>query len=267
MISCIIPTRDRYSFLNRAIDSVLYKQNDNIELILVDEVSLDNNFELIKKNYPFVKIVKTEGLGPGPARNIGVEVASGDILMFLDSDDEWLPNHANILKKLINDGFEAAYGITRTIDQINGGEFMIPANNTKVYYDCFYNLVRWCFMVPSSVAVTRKAFEKVGGFDSYMLGEDWAFFLKISSEFQFASTRQIITKRYLHAGSLCCKKGMYRDIINLLENIRSTLCSIDKVDSHNFEFIDIAQQIVIEEGRQWKTFQDFYLALKNRGMI
>ena len=267
MISCIIPTRDRFNLLKRAIDSVINQDSDEIEIVVVDDGSIDNTFERVKRAYPFVKIVKTKGLGPGLARNTGVEEASWDKLMFLDSDDEWLPGHANTLSMLIDKGFEVAYGVTRTIDQVNGGEFMIPENVTGGYYDCFYDLSRWCSMVPSSVAVTRKAFEETGGFDSYMLGEDWAFFLKASSKFPFAFTRRVITIRHLHEGSLCCKNEIYRKILNMLESIREILASIERFDSNNFEFIDRAKQIVIKEGKQWKTFQEFYVALRNQGLV
>jgi glycosyltransferase involved in cell wall biosynthesis len=267
MISCIIPTRDRCNLLKRAIDSVINQNSNDIEIIVVDDGSIDNTFDLVNRTYPFIKIVKTNGIGPGPARNAGVEAASCDILMFLDSDDEWLPGHANTLSMLIDKGFEAAYGVTRTVDQINGGEFMIPEDGIGSHHDCFYNLSRWCSMVPSSVAVTRKAFEEAGGFDPHMLGEDWVFFLKISSKFSFAFSQQVITRRYLHEGSLCCENKIYRKIINTLEIIREVLASIERFDSNNLEFFDQAKQIVIKEGKQWRTFQEFYVALRNHRMI
>ncbi|MCJ7614938.1 MAG: hypothetical protein MUO43_00140, partial [Desulfobacterales bacterium] len=74
-------------------------------------------------------------------------------------------------------------------------------------------------------------------------------------------------RRYLHEGSLCCKNEIYRKILNTLEIIRAVLASIERFDSNNFEFIDRAKQIVIKEGKQWRTFQEFYVALRNQGMI
>ncbi|MCD4763176.1 MAG: glycosyltransferase, partial [Desulfobacterales bacterium] len=47
MISCIIPTRDRCNLLKRAIDSVIDQDSDEIEIVVVDDGSIDNTFELV----------------------------------------------------------------------------------------------------------------------------------------------------------------------------------------------------------------------------
>jgi len=55
--------------------------------IVVDDGSIDHTSEDLSRRFPDVKVVRLSGMGPGPARNAGVNAASGDVLMFLDSDE------------------------------------------------------------------------------------------------------------------------------------------------------------------------------------
>ena len=86
-------------------------------------------------------------------------------------------------------------------------DFLIPENGVGIEGDCFEPLLRWCFLVPSSVAVSREVFQAVGGFESVACGEDWIFFLKLSALFPFGfAGPHPITLRRLHQGSLCFLK-------------------------------------------------------------
>ena len=78
--------------LNRAVDSVLNQNYENIELILVDDGAVDNSGKLadeIMLNNPYkITVIHQENKGQGGARNEGVKLATGDYLLFVDSDDE-----------------------------------------------------------------------------------------------------------------------------------------------------------------------------------
>jgi glycosyltransferase involved in cell wall biosynthesis len=66
---------------------------DDYELIVVDDRSTDDT-HLLVRNYGEVKYVANgHRQGPAGARNQGIEVSSGEYIAFIDSDDEWLPNH------------------------------------------------------------------------------------------------------------------------------------------------------------------------------
>jgi glycosyltransferase involved in cell wall biosynthesis len=266
-VSCIIPTKNRSRMVIQAIDSALEQQGECPEVVVVDDGSSDSTVALVKETFPSVKVVEISGLGPGPARNAGVEAAAGDILMFLDSDDLWFPHHVESLCRILDQGYPVAYGVTRTINEVNGGEFTTPEEHACSEGDCFNHLLRWCFLVPSAVAVKRETFSSINGFGSEPYGEDWFFFLKLAARFPFGfAAGAPITLRRLHKGSLCCLTGnskilqLVRGLINFLK------------DEPRVEFKDLAhfmrlEQFVMQRGNDWLTVQDWYLAMQEEGII
>lgn len=96
MISAIVPVYNTERLVGRCIDSVIAQTYPDWELILVDDGSTDESLEILKKyesDDARIKVIHQENAGPGPARNKGVENASGDYIVFIDSDDVIKPNY------------------------------------------------------------------------------------------------------------------------------------------------------------------------------
>lgn len=92
--SVIIPTKNRKDIIGRAINSVLAQRDAKVEIIVVDDGSSDATADYIKSEYPNILLVTNAlSVGGAKARNIGAEHATGEYVAFLDSDDEWLPDH------------------------------------------------------------------------------------------------------------------------------------------------------------------------------
>ena len=95
-ISIVIPIYNAEDHLQRCVDSVLNQTEKNIEIILVDDGSKDNSIEICK-NYlnqdKRVQLIHQENSGVSAARNIGLKVASGKYVTFLDSDDYVEPDY------------------------------------------------------------------------------------------------------------------------------------------------------------------------------
>ncbi|MBU0729709.1 MAG: glycosyltransferase family 2 protein [Proteobacteria bacterium] len=270
LISCIIPTRDRSLMVQEAIASVVDQRRDDLEIIVVDDGSVDGTLDVLEKRYPSVGLIRLNGLGPGPARNAGVRASTGEVIMFLDSDDCWLADHAQALIDLLGKGYEAAYGTTRTLDQVNGGEFLIPECGAGIQGDCLPELLRWCSMVPSSFALTREAFDEIGGFDVQGkdgIGEDWDFFIRLASRFEFGfAGRAPITIRRLHQGSLC-RLSDHRKILDLVRRLRDIIRELPETDSVAMDRFHAMEQMIIQRGEQWTTVQDWYEMAKKQGML
>lgn len=96
MISVIIPCFNSVEFINRALTSVLNQTYSDYEIILVDNNSTDNTYDILceySNRYPkIVKVFKEPKKGAPAARNKGLAQAKGDWIQFLDSDDELLPS-------------------------------------------------------------------------------------------------------------------------------------------------------------------------------
>lgn len=268
-VSCIIPTKNRKALVLRAIQSVLNQSKAVSDIIVVDDGSTDDTFSAIRERFPQIKIVTTSGIGPGLARNKGASVATGEFLMFLDSDDQWLSNHVEALMSVAQKGYQVAYGITKNIDTISRPEreFFIPDHGCAVEGACFKKLVRWCFLVPSSVCVSREVFKKVGGFGDGLLGEDWEFFLRLSLLFPFGFTPEMITVRTLHTGSLCYTKGCGRGILNTIGRIMRTAMASGLAGPEEISWLKAVYDFVEAESQNWTSVQDWYINMKRRGFV
>lgn len=92
-LSVIIPVYNVAPYLRRCVGSVMHQTYRQLEIILVDDGSTDDSGaicdELAQEDERIHVIHKTNG-GSSSARNMGLKIASGDFIVFLDSDDAWL---------------------------------------------------------------------------------------------------------------------------------------------------------------------------------
>ena len=90
MISVIIPVYNREKLIEKSIQSVLNQTYRDLELIVVDDGSIDKTREVVKSiNDPRLKYIYQPNQGACSARNRGIEEAKGDFIAFQDSDDIW----------------------------------------------------------------------------------------------------------------------------------------------------------------------------------
>lgn len=89
-ISVIIPVYNTENYLHDCLNSVINQTLVNIEIICINDGSTDNSYEILKKyknNDNRISIINQARCGAGVARNKGIEIAKGEYLSFLDSDD------------------------------------------------------------------------------------------------------------------------------------------------------------------------------------
>lgn len=94
-LSIIIPVYNSEKYLVNCLNSILKQDEKIFEVIIIDDGSSDSSYEIMKKYesiYNKVKILKKENGGVCSARNMGIEVAEGEYLAFVDSDDMLYPN-------------------------------------------------------------------------------------------------------------------------------------------------------------------------------
>ncbi|WP_457572737.1 glycosyltransferase family 2 protein [Desulfolithobacter sp.] len=266
--AAVIPTRNRKSMIIRAIDSVLCQTEPVDEIIVVDDGSSDGTKALIEERYPAIIVLRTDGLGAGLAREAGVQASGADLFLFLDSDDRWHPDHAALLRRKIAQGFQVAFGRTWTVDEIGGRDFLVPDQWSIASGECFSHLARWCFLLPSSVAVTRQAYVAAGGFGDEPLGEDWCFFLRLAVLFPFGFCPEIITERYLHRESLCClDSASSKEIPALVRRIQLFAARHCPDDRELASFLTTHLHIVSKEHHTWNTVQDWFTSLQRHALL
>lgn len=89
-VSIVVPIYNVEKHLNKCVDSILEQTYQNIEIILVDDGSPDNSGKICDeyvKQDTRIKVIHKKNAGLGYARNSGIEIATGDYIYFVDSDD------------------------------------------------------------------------------------------------------------------------------------------------------------------------------------
>ncbi len=89
-ISVIIPTYNVESYIEKCVDSVLNQSYKNFEILVVDDGSTDNSGDIadsISKKDDRIKVIHKENGGVSSARNIGIDNADGEYIVFIDADD------------------------------------------------------------------------------------------------------------------------------------------------------------------------------------
>lgn len=102
LISVVVPVYNVENYLKKCIDSIINQTYKKLEIILVDDGSTDSSKEIcdeyIKKDGR-IKVIHKENGGLSSARNVGIDIANGKYICFIDSDD-WIEK--SMLEKLIN---------------------------------------------------------------------------------------------------------------------------------------------------------------------
>ncbi len=117
-ISVVVPCYNGARWLGRAIGSALNQNYPALEVIVVDDGSTDDSVAVAGAFVPQVRVERRPHAGACAARNHGASVAKGDLLLFLDADDELLPDALQCLYAAMKEGLaDAAFGDTRIIDE------------------------------------------------------------------------------------------------------------------------------------------------------
>ncbi|WP_413200159.1 glycosyltransferase family 2 protein [Nostoc piscinale] len=223
IVSVIVPTFNRANFLSRAISSILQQTFSNFELIIVDDGSTDNTAEVVKEfTDPRIKFLPLgKNYGGSYARNQGIKAASTELIAFLDSDDEWLPDKLELqIKRLQESDDPLATVVYCQGYECVEGQQKIPSLALHEG-DVFDNLLRgWLPPTTSLFMVKRSALVEVNGFDASLPSfQDYDLWLSLASaNNHFLAVDKPLIIRYFHnqqiRGNLAAKSTGLEIFIN-----------------------------------------------------
>lgn len=204
LVSIIIPTYNRSSFLLEAVGSVLQQTFKDFELIVVDDGSTDGTAEALKKDKDRLTVHYQANQGVSAARNQGLRLARGRWIAFLDSDDLWLPKKLETQMGFFSRHEEAVISQTEEIWVRNGRRVNPQKKHQKYSGDIFAPSLDLCLVSPSAVMIKRDVFDAVGFFDESLPAcEDYDLWLRISAQWPvYLINQPLIIKQGGHPDQL-----------------------------------------------------------------
>ena len=192
LVSAIIPAFNRELTIARSVSSALAQTYSNIEVIVVDDGSCDGTIEALEPFGNRIVVLQQENGGPSLARNLGASKASGTILAFLDSDDEWLPDKIEKQVHLMQAYAPSVPCCVCNASYTDGRKpsartsFAVAGLETPFERAILENpiaVLTTTFLLFNQVAAIRRdAFEQVGGFNAKLrLMEDFELSLRLAT--------------------------------------------------------------------------------------
>lgn len=164
LFSVIIPTFNRSNLLTACVRSLLNQTFDSWEAVIVDDGSTDDtHIKLSEFNSPRVRYVKQPNSGAAAARNNGARQATGDYIIFLDSDDTVEPTWLEEFEKAI--AATNADLLTCGINRFNAAGVKVES---RVHTDGHELQRHYGIFLAGSYAIRREKFLAAGGFDQQL---------------------------------------------------------------------------------------------------
>ncbi len=212
LISIVLPLYNGKDLIAKTIDSVVRQTYTNWELIIVDDGSSDNGADFIVENYPQAIIIRQENAGVAAARNKGIENVKGNIIAFLDQDDEWMPNKLQAQwEQLKNDPYCSFITCNQRFICHDG--VVLPANFSEKLFEEHRSLV------PSALLIRKQALLSVNCFDeSLEVSSDFDLIRRLrKANFKENNVDSLLLKKWYHGNNASQEKEVLRrEILGLL---------------------------------------------------
>lgn len=205
-VTAIVPTCGRPRLLERALRSIVAQAVRPTEVIIVDDGE-ERHGDLVRQAVEKCAleharvVANAHGKGISGARNTGAEFGTGELLAFLDDDDEWLPEYLSEILTRFN---------SRRLDMIctdlvylsdDGTERPGKSAPDRLASDLF--LTRNPGLIGSNLTIRRSVYRKIGGFDEGLpSSEDMDFGIRVSlvGGVRYEPLRQRLVRHYQHSG-------------------------------------------------------------------
>lgn len=240
-VSVVIPAYNCGRYIKDTVQSVINQTYKNLEIIVVDDGSVDNTKEALEPYRGKIVYSYQENKGLAEARNTGIRASKGEYVAFLDADDLWLQEkiekqlelfrncpevdivfsdfsaftqEKEISSSWIKEYFEVflAYGLT--FEKIFAKK--INKNSNCYVGDICKTMFLGNFILPSTVLMKRKCFDNIGYLDrNYRINADYDLFLRITSKHIAGYTNAPLTRYRLWEGNVSKTKSYQFNIAEI----------------------------------------------------
>ena len=233
LVSIVIPAYNSDKWIKRCIESLIAQTYKKIEIIIVNDGSIDNTGKIIQKYvelYEFVKSIDIEHGGQSKARNIGIDLATGEYICFVDTDDHVDPTYCFELVNAIKDVDMAICGV-------------------KTYlYEKFFDDNKVELEIEIDKPQLIKKILKLEDFSHIVANKLFKRDFLVTNNIHFHEDRLYEDMIFAYETALCCKKVRFINkslyFYMTRENSTFTTFSSKRIEDYLFAIKTIHQQIL-----------------------
>ena len=284
LITIVIPSYNSAGYIEDTLHSLAAQTISNFEVIVIDDHSTDNTLEVAGRAHQALGLKGQVMLRPAElpkgvasCRNLGVKMANGEWVSFLDSDDLFLPEKisgtAELIKKYGDSCFAYFHGSRQFEDGTNK---TLRVRDIKTYdepQNIFDQLTRENFITTSSVTLKRSLINEIGGFDITLHGiEDYMLWLRISKRSPWYYSAELWTDYRVRTSSLMGGRKLEYYVTqntNLLKSVRNlkefTAHDTNAIEYYLFDDVMQYYAMVSLKTGGWKDFLKGLGALRKVG--
>jgi len=181
-VSVIIAAFNAAPYIGIAIDSALASRDVAVEVIVVDDESTDETWQVLEGFGDAIRKVRQPKGGPYKARNLGVAMAHGDWIAFLDADDYWAPEKLARQLEVADQSTALVYTDAMNVGDLSRVKPRFSDSTKLCEGDIFEALLLGNFITLSSVLIRKSWFDQLRGFGTSAFGvQDWDLWLRLAA--------------------------------------------------------------------------------------
>lgn len=203
-VSVIIPLYNRFTTIKRCIESIIHQTIKPNEIIVVDDGSSDGSIDVVKSiNCDYLKLICQNHRGAQAARNLGIINATSEYVIFLDSDDEWLPD---LLERMVSLAQKNCNSVIYSDGIIElGGQrkvWQLPGKSGNLYSF----LLEKQAPTFDALLVKKDSLINIGLLDENVVAyQEWETSIRLAKEYNFIHLEEPLFVYHLHEGETISK--------------------------------------------------------------
>lgn len=205
-VSVVIAAHNGERFLVETLDSVLAQDQQNVQVIVVDDGSVDGTPEIIARYADRITSIRQENRGVSAARNRGAVEAAGELIAFLDQDDVWEPGMLSAQVHYLDRHPDSAlvYADSWVIDAVGTVRGRRSSYLRYLEGDIFDELLQRGNFIPIETTVMRtRIFRELEGFnESLRYLEDFDLFLRVARKHRIGCQTATLARYRVHDRNL-----------------------------------------------------------------
>lgn len=204
LVSVIIPTYNYARFVGEAVESALAQTYPNLEIIVVDDGSIDDTRAILMQYASRIRYVFQKNQGLSASRNNGIAIANGELIALLDSDDYWHPRKLELqVKYLTLNPSVGLLAAQHRSDASDGWPAIVEANALAAKRFSLEQIATRMRFNPSGIVVRKSVIDEIGDFDTSLRAcEDRDFCIRAAACTQISMLTTTLWHYRIHGNNM-----------------------------------------------------------------